>query len=155
MIQCQQCGQVNSPESNFCRGCGVRFTMPQQQPQSQNPTNYEYAPPRPYSWKTDEFQTNAEARKPLNSGVNPLVNQPPLTSQHNSQLAYQQPQPMAHGYRCPNCGSNYLPISERRVSTAGWITFAVLLVTTGIFFWIGLLIREDVSICPVCKRKVG
>lgn len=148
MIQCQQCGQVNSAESNFCRGCGLRFTMPQ--PQAQ--TNYEYTPPRPYSWKTDEFQTNVEARKTLDIGNQPSSTQP---IQQNTTLAYQQPQPLAHGYRCPNCGSNYLPIVERRISTAGWITFAVLLVTTGIFFWIGLLIREDVSVCPVCKRKVG
>ncbi len=151
MIQCQQCGQINSPESNFCRGCGLRFTMAQ--PQTQ--TNYEYTQPRPYSWKTDEFQTNAEARKPLNIKNQPAVNQPIQQVQQNTALAYQQSQPLAHGYRCPNCQSNYLPISERRISTAGWITFAVLLVTTGIFFWIGLLIREDVSICPVCKRKVG
>jgi RNA polymerase subunit RPABC4/transcription elongation factor Spt4 len=150
MIQCQQCGQVNSTESNFCRGCGLRFTMPQPQPQPQ--TNYEYTPPRPYSWKTDEFQTNAEARKTINSANQPVINQP---TPQNTTLAYQQPQPLAHGYRCPNCGSNYLPISERRISTAGWITFAVLLVTTGVFFWIGLLIREDVSVCPVCKRKVN
>ncbi len=158
MIQCQQCGQVNSTESNFCRGCGLRFTMPQQtqqQPQQQNPTNYEYAPPRPYSWKTDEFQTNAEARKPITGNSQTLGNQAQFPAQINTQLAYQQPQPMAHGYRCPNCGCNYLPITERRVSTAGWITFALLLVFTWIFFWIGLLIREDVSVCPMCKRKVN
>jgi hypothetical protein len=24
-----------------------------------------------------------------------------------------------------------------------------------VFFWIGLLMKEDVPICPVCKRRVG
>ena len=147
MIQCQQCGQVNAAESNFCRGCGIRLVMPKQQ---SNQTNYDYAPPRPYSWKTDEFQTNAEARKTFSDSL-PMANQPPLSAP----LAYQQPQPLAHGYRCPHCGSNYLPINERRISTAGWITFAVLLVFTFIFFWIGLLIKEDVRVCPVCRRTVS
>lgn len=156
MIQCQQCGQINSAESNFCRGCGLRFTaaQPQQQPLPQTQTDYEYAPPRPYSWKTDEFQTNAEARKTL-SDVQPTANQTLFAPQTNNALAFQNQRQMANGYRCPHCGSNYLPITERRVSTAGWITFSVLLVMTGVFFWIGLLIKEDVSVCPACKRKIN
>lgn len=154
MIHCQQCGQVNSAESNFCRGCGLRFTMTQTQQQQPNQANYDFAPPRPYSWKTDEFQTNAEARKTF-SDSQPIPNQPSLGAPQAAPLAYQQPQQMAHGYRCPHCNSNYLPITERRISTAGWITFAVLLVFTFIFFWIGLLMKEDVRVCPVCRRSVS
>jgi hypothetical protein len=51
MIQCQTCGQANSTESNFCRFCGARFT------QQEGESNFDFAPPRPYVWKTDEFQT--------------------------------------------------------------------------------------------------
>lgn len=172
MIQCQQCGQVNASESNFCRGCGMRLTTPapppppsfshQPPPPSFPPqhseTNYEYAPPRPYSWKTDEFQTQADARKTKSPNrVQPLLNQTQFQSQNqnNAPLAYRHPGQIAAGYHCPNCGTNILPIFERRVSTAGWVVFSLLLVFTWIFFWIGLLMKEDVSICPVCRKKVS
>jgi hypothetical protein len=42
---------------------------------------------------------------------------------------------------------------EKRVSTAGWIVFSVLLVFTLIFFWIGLLMKENVAVCPVCRAR--
>jgi hypothetical protein len=48
-----------------------------------------------------------------------------------------------------------MPIIERRVSTAGWIVFSVLLVFTLIFFWIGLCMREDVAVCPVCRSRLN
>ena len=72
-------------------------------------------------------------------------------------LAYQQPQQMNQPFRCPHCMSQYIPRIERRISTAGWIIFAVLLATVAFFWlcWIGLLIKEDVRVCSVCKCKVG
>nr|AUN37236.1 hypothetical protein [uncultured bacterium] len=48
-----------------------------------------------------------------------------------------------------------MPRIERRISTAGWITFAVLLVFFFPLFWIGLLIKEDVPVCSNCLSKVG
>jgi hypothetical protein len=59
MIQCQNCGQGNASESQFCRFCGTKFLTRQSMQQS----DYALHAPRPYSWKTDEFQTQAEARK--------------------------------------------------------------------------------------------
>jgi hypothetical protein len=47
-----------------------------------------------------------------------------------------------------------LPRAERRISTAGWIVFAVLLVFFFPLFWVGLLIKEDVQVCPNCTSKV-
>lgn len=156
MIQCANCGQVNTDTSNFCRFCGTRFTQSQMRDEGAN--NYEYSPPRPYSWKTDEYQIN-EKNAPKTQQINrvqPLAGDPYRTNQtaRPQPLAYQQPNQMAYGYHCPRCGTNALPILSRRVSTAGWITFAVLLVTTGVFFWIGLLIREDVRTCPVCTLQL-
>jgi DNA-directed RNA polymerase subunit RPC12/RpoP len=58
-------------------------------------------------------------------------------------------------YRCPRCGTPYLPVMERRVSTAGWVVFSVLLVFTLIFFWVGLLMKEDVAVCPVCRARLN
>jgi hypothetical protein len=141
MIQCQNCGNSNTGESNFCRFCGTRFTQPQQQ----QPV-YDYAPPRPYVWQTDEFQTKNEARK----GRSTYSGRPDTSPAVH---AYSMPQQYQQPYHCPNCGSTYLPRKERRISTAGWIVFAVLLVFFFPLFWIGLLIKEDVLVCQVCNSK--
>lgn len=149
MIQCQNCGQVNTETSNFCRFCGTKFL----QSQHQNGSGYEYAPPRPYSWKTDEFQiSESKGGKPRPiSQVQPL-NQMPLRPQP---LVHQQAQNMTHGYLCPRCSSQLFPRFERKISTAGWIVFAVLLVTFFPLFWIGLLIKEEVRVCPVCNLRIS
>jgi hypothetical protein len=140
MIQCQNCGQGNAPESQFCRFCGTKFLVHQPMPQQQQA--YDYQAPRPYSWKTDEYQTQAEARKGFGNAPSA---QP---------LAAHQPAYMAGNYRCPNCMSQYLPRIERRISTTGWIVFAVLLVLFFPLFWVGFLIKEDVQICPSCNIRL-
>jgi RNA polymerase subunit RPABC4/transcription elongation factor Spt4 len=152
MLQCHNCGQVNTQTSNFCRFCGTKFMSHQHQPQ--NVGNYEFQPPRPYAWKTDEFQiSESKARKPLNQ-VQPLA--PPYTQQQPQPLANrQQPGYLAQDYRCPRCGSQHYPRFERKISTAGWIVFAVLLVMFFPLFWIGFLIKEDVRICPVCRLRIN
>ena len=150
MTQCQNCGQVNNGGSNFCRFCGTKMTRAEMQPQS-----YEYNPPRPYVWKTDEFQTSDGSHKnrPVNQ-VQPLQRTAPPQNFVSPITNYRQAQ-MAYGYRCPHCGTQNFPRVERKISTAGWIVFAVLLVMFFPLFWIGLLIKEDVKICPVCNFRVG
>jgi hypothetical protein len=150
MIQCQNCGKSNAPESQFCRFCGNRFGAPQPQTFS-NPSR------RPYSWQTDEFQTQAGPRTRNTVGNVEFPQQPANIvpgRAYPMQTAYQGPQDLTGSYRCPHCGTSYLPILDRRISTAGWITFALLLVFTIIFFWIGLLIKEEVPVCPVCRNRV-
>ena len=139
MIQCQNCGQGNVPESQFCRFCGTRFLVSQPVPQQ----SYDYREPRPYAWKTDEFQTQAEART-TSSGPGPS-DQP---------LAPRDQHFIAGNYRCPNCMSQFLPRVERRISTTGWVVFAILLVVFFPLFWVGLLIKEDVQICPTCSVRL-
>lgn len=155
MIQCKKCGQTNAAGSNFCRSCGHNFAA---QPTG-GANNYEYAERQPYSWKTDEFQpVKPETPRPVEqiNRVQPLDNLT-LNGKPNfvAPLAYNQPQFLAQNYRCPRCGSGALPIVERKVSTAGWIVFSVLLIFTWIFFWIGLLMKEDVRVCPVCRAKIA
>ena len=108
---------------------------------------------RPYSWQTDEFQTKTSTRQRSTvetfPGINQNIGAGPVA------LAQSTPRDITGNYRCPRCGTHYLPIIERRVSTAGWITFALLLVFTFIFFWVGLLMKEDVSVCPVCRYKLN
>ncbi len=150
MIQCPKCGQANAEESQFCRFCGIRFLTNQPYP----PNNYTYEAPRPYAWKTDEYQTQSERRVPVSSPTQPVG--PQSTSPFVAQpLAYRGSQFVAPNYRCPNCGTSTPPVTERRISTGGWVVFALLLVFTFIFFWIGLLMKEDVSVCPVCRAKLS
>ena len=154
MIQCTQCGQGNAEQTQFCRFCGTRlsgqgvYSQPDRQP------DYQQVPPRPYAWKTDEYQTQSDRRIRNVHGTQPLS---PAGFQNSTAqpLMYAGPQFVAGSYRCPNCGTTALPIVERRISTAGWITFALLLVFTLVFFWIGLLIKENVSVCPVCRTTLS
>lgn len=155
MIQCQKCGQINAAGSNYCRACGNNFAV---QPTT-GASNYEYAERQPYSWKTDEFQpVKPEAPRPVEqiNRVEPLGDR---TFNGNANfappLASNRPHYLAQNYRCPRCGSGALPVVERKVSTAGWIVFSVLLIFTWIFFWIGLLMKEEVRVCPACRAKIA
>ena len=147
---CNNCGQANAIESKFCRFCGHPMPDPYFQPADP------MANRRPYSWQTDEFQTNASKRHPARPTVENFPKANLAAQFHAPQgLMVNTPQDLTGNYRCPNCGTHYLPVVDRRVSTAGWITFAALLVFTVVFFWIGLLIKEDVSVCPVCKYRLN
>ena len=150
MVLCQNCGKGNSPESQFCRFCGARIVVRQAVQQ-------EYHQPRPYAWKTDEFQTQNEARvaQTADHVMTPSQQMMPRQNYAPAMMAYNGPQDMSGQYRCPHCGTNYLPLIERRISPAGWITFSLLLVFTLIFFWVGLLMKENVAICPVCRYRVN
>ena len=147
MIQCQQCGRENADQTQFCRYCGNKLGAAEPMPHKQQ-GDYQFAPPRPYSWKTDEYQTQADRRVRPSAGSQPSF---PAVAP----LAYNAPRFMGANYRCPNCGTTTLPITERRISTAGWIVFSLLLVFTIIFFWIGLLMKQEVSICPVCRAALS
>jgi DNA-directed RNA polymerase subunit RPC12/RpoP len=146
MVKCPNCGHDNAEDVNFCRFCGTKIFVPQQQ----RSTTYNYAPPRPYAWKTDEFQTQTEPRQEISADVPALKQQgyssPPVNYHY---------QAMDSSYRCPRCGTSFLPVMEKRVSTAGWVVFSALLVFTVIFFWIGLLMKENVAVCPVCKYRLS
>ncbi len=163
MIKCQNCGQVNNYGSNFCRFCGTRMVVPQNPPpqmnRQQSSEPFEYKAPRPYVWKTDEFQlpdAPDKKSKQINQ-VQPLSNlQPqPRSFQQPAPYYQQSSQVSNYGYRCPHCGTQNLPFYTRKISSAGWIVFAVLLVMFFPLFWIGFLIKEEVKICSVCNSRVA
>ncbi len=148
MNPCQNCGKLNSGDTNFCRFCGTKFVF--QQPVADTP--FGYPAPRPYAWKTDEFQTQNEPRGTSQAQRKQTDNN--LSTYAPAPLAYQAAG-VAVPFRCPNCMSQFQPRLERRISTGGWITFAVLLVFFFPLFWIGLLIKEDVKVCQSCNSKVS
>ncbi len=161
MNRCQNCGQGNSESSNFCRFCGSKIILMQ----NQDRESYEENPPRPYSWQTDEFKIKENPGRQTQQidRIQPLINQPqhinqPIVSHQQYQNQQMQPQyqnQLSTGYRCPFCHTNALPLVVKKVSPAGWAVFTVLLVTTFILFWIGLLIQEERRICPACNMRVG
>lgn len=157
MIQCQNCGQTNNYGSNFCRFCGTRMIIPQN---AQPLAEENISQPRPYMWKTDEYPVKDNAERNTQNIRQVQRIQPPIAAnpvapypQMSSPMPYQRPAHLAYGYHCPRCGTAQLPFMTKKVSTAGWVVFAALLVFFLPLFWIGLLIKEDVKICPVCKLK--
>lgn len=154
MNPCQNCGKINAGDASFCRFCGTRLAA--RQPVPGNPYDHS-APPRPYAWKTDEFRTQNEVRPTAQidqKGVTDRVPPPAPRSYTPATLMHQQNQ-FTVPFRCPRCGTTHMPVYERRISTAGWIVFGLLLVFTVIFFWIGLLMKENVAVCPVCRLRLS
>ncbi len=127
---------------------------------------------KPYSWQSEEFQIsdrtqNYQAKQtqvftpsqPNYQRHSPQMVQPlqpaaPLYGQPHGQQQ-QHPQYYAYGHHyCPNCRTQVIPGFKRKISQAGWIVFAVLLVSIPPLFWIGLCIREDCKICSICKTQI-
>jgi hypothetical protein len=53
---------------------------------------------------------------------------------------------------CPSCGCRQV-VYKSEISTAGWVTFAVLLAVCWPLFWIGLMMKEEFRACADCGRK--
>lgn len=59
------------------------------------------------------------------------------------------------GFRCPFCQSNAGLYTRDQISTAGWVVFAVLLMSCAPLCWIGLLIKEPTNHCGNCHLRIG
>ena len=167
MINCHHCGKSNLQESNFCRYCGSKFgpqppsrsPQPERQremstnPLDQQPTD-QMSAPRPYAWKTDEYEVrNQNARETVQFQDASLA-QYQQDNQVTRSLVPGGQRDMSTGYRCPRCASTQLPYRDKRISTAGWIVFAALLLTFFPLFWLGFFIKEEILVCPVCNFKM-
>ena len=58
-------------------------------------------------------------------------------------------------FSCPFCQSSTPPRSESRISTGGWVVFAILCFACLPLCWIGLLMKEDYTVCRDCGIKLG
>jgi hypothetical protein len=63
---------------------------------------------------------------------------------------YQQA-PLA-AWLCRFCGYQGFPAQRQKVSTGGIVVMCVLVVVFLPLFWIGLLMKETVTSCPMCRR---
>lgn len=59
------------------------------------------------------------------------------------------------GFRCPFCKSEARPEVRSKISTGGWIVFAVMIVACFPLFWIGLLMKEEYRVCADCGSQVS
>lgn len=55
---------------------------------------------------------------------------------------------------CEYCGSTAAPYKKTEISTAGWITFALLLIFFFPLFWVGLMMTESQWWCADCGRRL-
>jgi hypothetical protein len=162
----------NGDGSKFCRFCGVALLQG-----SGNPSH------KPYGWQSEEFpgrdrtqNYQSKQTQVFSPAPQPQYRQPdphpqrvqPLSQMQQTMPPMQQMQQMAsplygqpyslygqvHLY-CPNCHTQVVPQHKRKISQAGWIVFAILLVTIPPLFWIGLCIREDAKVCPICYTRIG
>lgn len=125
MIPCRNCGQLNDGAVRICRFCGTGLA-----PQPHATQQQEYTPP-PYGW--------AESPPPA------AVAQP-----------YAAPAAATGaGYRCPRCSATYLPIVEKKISSEGMLIFILLLFFCFPLCWIGLLMKQESRVCPVCHANLG
>jgi RNA polymerase subunit RPABC4/transcription elongation factor Spt4 len=127
MMTCNNCDRVNDESARICRFCGK--VLEHKQSQAYGAQVRDYTPPRTAP------SGAASAPQPLE--------------------AYSPPGVAAGGYRCPHCGSTYPPIAEKRISTGGWVVFASLLVFCLPLFWIGLLMKEELRTCPMCRARLA
>jgi RNA polymerase subunit RPABC4/transcription elongation factor Spt4 len=85
----------------------------------------------------------------------PAVDASGIGSAPQAVESYSPPGVVAGGYRCPNCQSTYPPIVEKRISVEGWIVFCALLIFCLPLFWVGLLMKEKQSVCPMCRTRLA
>lgn len=139
MAFCTKCGNQLATDAQSCSHCGQAVvqrakTMTQQR---------EYSPPPPYSWASDSM---------------PGANSPTPYSQSQPQPLMQQQyvSPLARsGYKCPRCSSQSPPVIDSRISPAGWIVFAMMIIFCLPLFWVGLLMKEEYTICPMCRCQLN
>lgn len=86
---------------------------------------------------------NNSPRPTLNSmGARPFAGHGSATFQHV-------------GFSCPYCQTTRAPRWKSEVSTIGWVVFAVLLVSTCFFCFVGLFIRDSYRVCSQCKIRLS
>jgi lipopolysaccharide-induced tumor necrosis factor-alpha factor len=64
-------------------------------------------------------------------------------------------QPYSGQYRCPYCGTNSPPFIISKISSGGWVVFALMLLFCFPLFWIGLLMKDHHQICAQCHVRLN
>ncbi len=60
------------------------------------------------------------------------------------------------GFRCPYCNTDERPVRRKQITTAGWVTFWLMFVCLcWPLCWIGLLMKEEYTVCAGCGTKIA
>lgn len=127
MSVCAACGTENVEGARFCVRCGTGV---------------------PGASVSAEASGGAGARPFADPYTAPRYAPPPVYAPPPPPVFGVQP--VGVGFRCPYCQSQTLPAVRRRISAAGWIVFAVLLLTCLPLCIIGVFIKEDYRVCSSC-----
>jgi hypothetical protein len=58
-------------------------------------------------------------------------------------------------FRCPFCQTTYPPLLRQKVSAAGWVVFALLLLFCIPLCFIGLSMKDEYRVCAGCGVTIG
>lgn len=144
---CQNCGQFNDNDQNYCRFCGTALLQPQPLKQSDNQ-------PKPYGWASPSSPLHSFGDAPSEpQQVQPIQRQPPVYAPPHAPNT--NPLPQRTGYHCPRCNSTALPVVQSQISDGGWLTFVLMLLFCFPLFWIGFLMKDEYRVCPTCLNRIG
>ena len=136
-VICQNCQQPNADVARHCRYCGNLLRPETDAQRTDQRTDYATPQQQGSYIPTHDWASSA-----------PLPAAPVYAPQPLPALS-------ADNFRCPHCQSTAPPVIARRISTAGWIVFACLLVFCFPLFFIGLLIKEEYRMCSWCRASLS
>ncbi|MBK9031926.1 MAG: hypothetical protein IPL61_11470 [Myxococcales bacterium] len=135
---CPTCEVASAPGAVFCARCGASFV------------GLRDLPPEPYRAQ------GASAPQPYQPQPYPPQPYPPQP--YPPQPYPPQPyamvpvMPMAMApWRCMRCGYAGQAMMVQKISSGGWVLFAVLLLFFFPLCWIGLLMKDTRCQCPMCR----
>jgi hypothetical protein len=131
-VNCQNCGQANADIARICRYCGTQLQRAPAGYAEPAPPPGSYVPP--HSWQSGALSQHQSS--------------PPMPPQPAPRLS-------ATNFRCPHCGTDAPPLVARRISTAGWVVFGLMILFCFPLFFIGLLIKEEYRQCSWCRASLS
>ncbi len=136
-----------------CPQCDYRFTLVEPGERQLEPTIARESPAPPTEPATDSESTRHRITEAdIEPTAKPAAPEEAFRMPGTISPVYQGD--ANHGWRCRYCSTRQPPMWKSEISTVGWIVLAILLVTTCIFFWVGLLIRNKYPVCSVCKVRL-
>ena len=133
MITCDVCRTLNEDNARSCTWCGTSLWLSGRQPSG------DISSARPVAERQQPAYTPPSASAYTPPAVQPQTARPPQPT----------------GYRCPYCKSSAPPFAIQKISDAGWIVFALMLLMCFPLFWIGLLMKDEQRFCSMCRARLS
>lgn len=143
--KCPQCGVVNWTTEVSCKRCGAILSGGDSAPSPVERVIRGTNPLAPPAYKPNDYRAPAPPQWAQNVSRAPRAAAP----------VYAAPQPPPIGFKCPFCQSPFAPFVVQKVSTGGWIVFAVMVMFCIPLCWIGLLMKENTHVCSTCGMPLG